>query len=341
MLHPDIGSTLDGLAAHVRVRSCQVMAAAGRFAPSPTGPLHLGNLRTALLAWCFARSRQAPFLVRVEDLDPQRSRPEHEAGQLADLAAVGIDWDAPPWRQSERRDRHREAFERLRAQGLVYRCWCTRAEVREAAQAPHAALDAYPGTCRRLSAGERAACERAGRAAAWRLDAGAVRASFEDALAGESSAVVDDFVVWRGEPDDPAGVPAYNLAVVVDDADVGVGEVVRGDDLLATTPRQVQLARLLGLEVPRHVHVPLVLDVEGRRLSKRAGAVTLAERLARGEAVEEVVGWLAASAGLAAPGTSLTAREVLAAFDPAQIDREPAILDPARRLAELEAGRGR
>ena len=122
-----------------------MVPAAGRFAPSPTGSLHLGNLRTALLAWCFARSRHAPFLMRVEDLDPQRSRAEFEAEQLADLAALGIDWDGEPWRQSERRDRHREAFERLRAQGILYRCWCTRAEIREATQAPHTNMTPWIG----------------------------------------------------------------------------------------------------------------------------------------------------------------------------------------------------
>src|SRR5579871_5407554 len=324
------------------VRSCEKMsAAAGRFAPSPSGPLHLGNLRTALLAWCFARSRGAPFLVRIEDLDPQRSRPEHEAAQLADLAAIGIDWDGTPWRQSERRDRHREAFERLRARGRLYRCWCTRAEIREAAQAPHGGGDAYPGTCRRLTASQRAQRERSGRASAWRLDAAAARVAFEDALAGPVTATVDDFVVWRGDPASGRSVPAYNLAVVVDDADAGVGEVVRGDDLLETTPRQILLARLLGLPVPRYAHVPLVLDTAGRRLSKRAGAVTLEQRLALGERVEDVVGWMAASAGLAPFGVAMRADEVLAAFDVERLAREPAIFDPSLALGAARAERAR
>jgi glutamyl-tRNA synthetase len=309
------------------------VGAAGRFAPSPSGTLHLGNLRTALLAWCFARSRGAPFLLRVEDLDPQRSRREHEAGQLADLALLGIDWDGVPWRQSERRERHREAFERLRGQGLLYPCWCTRAEIREAAQAPHVNVDAYPGTCRRLTTRERAERAWRGEVAAWRLDAGGMRVGFEDALAGDMKGSVDDFVVWRGDPNDRAGVPAYNLAVVVDDADAGIGEVVRGDDLLATTPRQIALARLLGLAVPRYAHVPLVLDVVGRRLSKRAGAVTLAARLALGEEVDDVVGWMAASAGLAPAGAVMSASDVLAVFDSARLRREPTMLDPARPLA--------
>ncbi len=307
-------------------------AADGRYAPSPTGPLHLGNLRTALLAWCFARSRSGRFLLRIEDLDRQRSRPEHEAAILADLARLGIDWDGAPVRQSERLEHHRAAFEALRSSGRSYRCWCTRAEIREAAQAPQSQPGApgagegfYPGTCRALSARERAARERAGRPAAWRLDARAERVAFEDRLNGAAAAVVDDFVLWRGDPQGTAGGPAYNLAVVVDDAAAGIGEVVRGDDLLETTPRQVLLARLLGLPVPRYAHVPLVLGADGRRLAKRHGSVTLDERLALGESIATVVGWMASSVGLAGPGCALSAGELLATFDPARLRREPAL----------------
>jgi len=307
---------------------------AGRFAPSPTGSLHLGNLRTALLAWCFARSRGAPFLIRVEDLDPQRSRRTHEAEQLADLARLGIDWDGEPVRQSERHARHRAAFERLSAAGLTYPCWCTRAEVRAAAQAPHGNPDAYPGTCRRLSARERAERERRGRPAAWRLDAGSAIVAFEDAIAGAVRGVVDDFVLWRGDD-----VPAYNLAVVLDDAQAGVGEVVRGDDLLTSTPRQILLARLLDLSVPGYAHVPLVLDPSGQRLAKRSGAVTLRERLARGERVEQVIGWMAASVGLLAEPSPLRAAALLAGFEPARIARAPTTFDPARPMFDQPAPR--
>ena len=297
-------------------------AADGRYAPSPSGPLHLGNLRTALLAWCFARSQGGGFLLRIEDLDPGRSRPEHEAAIVADLQRIGLDWDEPPAHQSARLQRHRAAFEQLRSSGRVYPCWCTRAEIREAVAAPHGARreGAYPGTCRSLSVAERAARERSGAPAAWRLDAGAQRVRFADRLAGEVEAVVDDFVLWRGDQ-----VPAYNLAVVVDDGDQGIGEVVRGDDLLETTPRQILLARLLGVAVPRYAHVPLVLGADGRRLAKRHGAVTLDARLALGESIETLVGWMASSAGLAAPGGSLSAAEVLAGFDPARLRREPTV----------------
>jgi glutamyl-tRNA synthetase len=328
-----------------------VSAADGRYAPSPSGRLHLGNLRTALLAWCFARSRAGSFVLRIEDLDPQRSRPEHEASILADLTRLGIDWDGAPSRQSERLEHHRAAFEELRSSGHLYRCWCARAEIRQAAQAPHPPLrgagapsqgagppprgagaggeGTYPGTCRALSSRELRLRERSGAPAAWRLDAHAERLEFDDALAGAAAGVVDDFVVWRGGPGPcppQRGVPAYNLAVVVDDAAAGVAEVVRGDDLLETTPRQILLARLLGLPVPRYAHVPLVLGADGRRLAKRHGAVTLDDRLALGESLETVVGWMASSVGLASAGSALSAQEVLAAFDPARLRREPTIM---------------
>ena len=309
----------------------QSRPADGRFAPSPSGPLHLGNLRTALLAWCFARSRGGRFALRVEDLDPQRSRREHEAAILADLAAIGIDWDGEPSRQSEQLERHHAAFARLRDDGRLYRCWCTRAEIREALAAPHGGGErAYPGTCRRLPASERRRRERSGVPSAWRLDAHAAEVRFTDLHAGERSAVVDDFVLWREGP--PAlnhrGLPSYNLAVVVDDGAERVGQIVRGDDLLETTPRQILLAQSLGLTVPSYAHVPLVLGADRQRLAKRHGAVTLGDRLARGESIGQIVEWLASSAGLASAGSVLSADDVLAAFDPAALQRTPTVLQP-------------
>ena len=286
----------------------------GRFAPSPTGDLHLGNLRTALLAWLFARSSGGRFLMRMEDLDRGRVRAELYDRQLADLAAIGIDWDWPVARQSERLDLYADALARLD----TYPCWCTRREIREAASAPHGELPegAYPGTCRDLSAAERAERERSGRPPALRLRANADVVEFDDLLHGRRAGVVDDFVLHRGD-----GAFAYNLAVVVDDAEQGVDEVVRGDDLVESTPRQILLARLLGAEPPRHAHVPLVLGPDGARLAKRHGAVTLGDRRARGETPEEVRDFLLATLGLesAAP----------AAFDPARLPREPTVLDPA------------
>jgi len=282
----------------------------------------VGNLRTALLAWLFARSEGSRFLLRIEDLDPQRSRPEHEAGQRADLRAIGLDWDGDPVRQSERTQLYHEALEALSEQGRVYPCWCTRADIRGAAQAPHGPEDAYPGTCRRLTRRERREREGgAGRPPSLRLDAGGETMRFEDRLHGAFEGPVDDFLLRRWD-----GAFAYNLAVVVDDAEQGVGEVVRGDDLLEWTPRQVLLARLLGSRPPAYAHVPLVLGSDGKRLSKRHGAVSLQGRRALGEDPADVLGWMAASVGLAEPGERVTAGLLLGRFDPAALPREPTIL---------------
>jgi glutamyl-tRNA synthetase len=245
----------------------------GRFAPSPTGTLHLGNLRTALLAWLFARSAGSGFLVRMEDLDAGRVRPGMAAEQLADLAAIGIDWDGDVAYQSARQEPYAAAIQQLRADGRLYDCFCTRAEIREAASAPHGPLPEghYPGTCLRLTKAEREA-RRATRPPALRVRARGERVAFADRLHGEVEGVVDDFVVRRND-----GAIAYNLAVVVDDAAQGVEEVVRGDDLLDSTPRQLFLARALGLPEPSYAHVPLVLGPDGARLAKRHGDVTLRE----------------------------------------------------------------
>lgn len=310
------------------------VADAGRYAPSPSGSLHIGNLRTALLAWLAARSRGAPFALRIEDLDRERSRPEHERSQLADLAAIGLDWDGPVVRQSERLAEHREAFEQLRTAGRVYPCWCTRADVREAAAAPHGASGphphnhSYPGTCRDLSAVQRRRRAReSGREPAWRLEGRAERVAFHDLLCGPREGVVDDVVVWRADD-----APAYNLAVVVDDGAQSVGEVVRGDDLIDSTPAQISLAAILGLTRPTYLHVPLVLGTERRRLAKRDGAVTLRQRIAAGESVEEIVAWMARSAGLARPEESTSLDALLSGFEWQRLAREPVVLPPAGSL---------
>jgi len=297
-----------------------VHARDGRFAPSPTGPLHLGNLRTALLAWLFARSAGARYLVRVEDLDAERVRPGVEAAQLADLSALGLDWDDRVVRQSERLERYAAAIAGLDAAGLVYPCFCTRAEIREAASAPHGPLPqgAYPGTCAALTVAGRAERERSGRPPALRVRAAPARVGFTDRLLGPVASVVDDVVVCRND-----GTPAYNLAVVVDDADQGIGEVVRGADLADTTARQLHLAHLLGLPAPAYAHVPLMLGPDGTRLAKRHGAITLADRAAGGESPLDVRSALAASVGLAEPGETPTLDTLLVRFDPAALPGAP------------------
>lgn len=294
---------------------------AGRYAPSPTGALHLGNLRTALLAWLFARSTGARFVVRIEDVDRGRSRERFVAEQLADLAALGLDWDGEPARQSERGERYAEALRGLEARGLVYPCWCTRAEIRQAAAAPHGALPegAYPGTCRELTAAQRAERERSGRPSALRVRAAAAEVSVEDRLLGTVRAAVDDFVLRRTDGD-----WAYNLAVVVDDHEQGVEEVVRGADLLETTPRQAWLHRTLGYgEPPAYAHVPLLLGPDGVRLAKRHGAVTLADRAAEGQSPDEVRAGLTASVGLCAPGELLSMAELAERFRPETLRARP------------------
>lgn len=298
----------------------------GRFAPSPTGRLHVGNLRTAIAAWATARQAGGGFVVRMEDLDPMTARVEHERGQLDDLTSVGIDWDGPVVRQSERAALYADAIATLGRDGLVYRCYCTRREIREAASAPHGdglPGGAYPGTCRRLSDKQRRSREREGRPAALRLRCGGPRLRVDDLVAGSYEGLVDDVVLLRND-----GVAAYNLAVVVDDAAQGITLVVRGDDLLASTPRQMALQALLGLETPQYAHVPLVVGRDGQRLSKRHGAVTLHDLAARGVTVDAVVAWITSS--LCRAGPALASLDALVErFAWTAIPLEPIVFDMA------------
>ena len=254
------------------------MTADGRFAPSPTGTLHVGNLRTALLAWLFARSAGARYLVRMEDLDHGRVQAGAATRQLEDLGAIGLDWDGEVVWQSHRHHAYEAAIESLQAAGDLYECFCTRAEIRAAASAPHEPLPegAYPGTCLRLTEAERRRKRAGGRPPALRIRAAAARVAFTDRLHGEVEGVVDDFVVRRNDR-----TPAYNLAVVVDDAWQGIGEVVRGDDLLDTTPRQVFLAGRLGLPVARLRARP-ARPRAGRRAARQAPRRRHAGRARRG-----------------------------------------------------------
>jgi glutamyl-tRNA synthetase len=294
---------------------------AGRFAPSPTSDLHLGNLRTALLAWLFARSSGRDFLIRVEDLDQVRVAAAAGVAerQLADLSALGIDHDGEVVRQSGRLPLYEAALARLD----VYECYCSRREIAESARAPHGdGFRPYPGTCRDLTEAERA-LKRTERPAALRVRAGVVTWTATDELYGPVSDTVDDFVLRRGD-----GTYAYNLAVVVDDGDQGVDQVVRGDDLRSSAPRQAWLAHRLGFTPPTYAHVPLAVGPDGQRLAKRDGAVTLTDLTALGVTPTEVLTGLAASLGLAEAHERLTPADLLDRFDPATLPRGPWVVGP-------------
>lgn len=290
------------------------ISSAGRFAPSPSADLHIGNLRTAVLAWLFARSTGRRFLVRVEDLD-DRTHADIAGRQLDDLTALGLDWDGPVQWQSEHQQRYDAVIDGLVADGMVYECYCSRKDIAQAPRAPHAPQGAYPGTCRDLTDAERDQRRRdTGRPPALRLRTDTFVHTVTDVLHGQYTGIVDDFVVRRGD-----GVPAYNLAVVVDDAAQGVDQVVRGDDLLPSTPRQAYLAGLLGYPEPVYAHVPLVLNEDGARLAKRDGAVTLAE-IGMPQAFAQI------TASLGAPAA--TPDELLRSFEPAQLPRQPWVYVP-------------
>ncbi|MEW6909375.1 tRNA glutamyl-Q(34) synthetase GluQRS [Trueperella pyogenes] len=290
----------------------------GRYAPSPTGDLHLGNLRTALLAWAFARHDSKRFHMRMENLD-DRSRPEYYERQLSDLAAIGIDWDGDVLYQTDRIDRYDHIFAELAERGLLYECYCTRRELADVASAPHRPPGSYPGTCRNLTAAQREAgrAKLAGmnRGPAYRLRTDVADMTVTDRIAGEYTGAVDDLVIRRGD-----GAYSYNFVSVVDDGEYGITQVVRGDDLLPSTPRQVYLQKLLGYATPEYIHVPLVLNREGVRLAKRDGAVTLSELSGFGWTPDDVRALLLSSLGLA-PGAGV------AEFVPESIPKQPWILD--------------
>jgi glutamyl-tRNA synthetase len=282
--------------------------------------------------------------MRLEDADLLRVRPGMEARILSELRWLGLDWDegpdlggpCAPYRQSERMAGYAGALSRLRREGLAYPCFCSRAEIAAAALAPHGPGDdgpRYPGTCRDLAPGE--AARLAGRRKpAWRFRVPPGPVRFEDGLRGPQSvdvaAATGDFVVMRADD-----VPAYQLAVVVDDAAMGVTEVVRGDDLLPSTGRQLLLYQALAAEPPAFAHVPLVLGPDGERLAKRHAALSLGELRQRGADPRAVVGLLAGLTGLAAPGARVDPRALLAGFRLGDVSPEPAVLDPAEveRLA--------
>jgi glutamyl-tRNA synthetase len=299
--------------------------AIGRFAPSPTGDLHVGNLRTALVAWLCARSTGSRFVLRFEDLDRVTSRAEFQRSQANDLAAIGIDWDDEPLVQSDRFDAHHDAIDRLRVTGQTFECFCTRREVADAVHAPNGPDQAgrYPGTCRELTEVQRAQHQKAGRRPALRLHGDDTPRLVHDRFAGDSWHVVDDVVLRRND-----GVPAYNLAVVIDDAFQGIEEVGRADDLLSSAAPQIRIAELLGLPPVSYVHIPLVMNGDGNRLAKRDGAVTLADLASLGHEPPAVLRVLITSLGLD-PSGAHAASDLLGSFSVEAIPSGPWVWDPS------------
>jgi glutamyl-tRNA synthetase len=300
-------------------------AVTGRLAPSPTGAQHVGNARTYLVAWLSARARGGTVHLRIEDIDSPRIKPGAAEEALADLRWLGLDWDGEPVVQTTRLPRYEAALDALKRRDLVYPCTCTRSDIAAAASAPHAGDEVtYPGTCAHRRAADAEGLKREGRPFAWRFRV-TESASFVDLYAGEQQIDLaqtgGDFVVWKS-----AGTPAYQLAVVVDDDAMGVTEVVRGDDLIPSTPRQLVLYSALGLAAPEFAHVPLVVGADGRRLAKRHGDTRLAALRAAGVAPEGLVGLLAWSCGWQAEPTPVGVRELLPRFRLDAIPPRPFVL---------------
>jgi glutamyl-tRNA synthetase len=295
----------------------------GRYAPSPTGDVHLGNASTALLAWLSARSRGGRFVMRIEDLDLPRVRPGAEAAQLDDLGWLGLDWDEgpdvggphAPYRQSERFEAYEAAFERLRSADRCYPCFCSRKDIAAAASAPQEPGDEirYPGTCRALDPGDARRRIASGAPHAWRFRVDvSCSPRFDDGVhgpaGGPDSEPPGDFVVRRRD-----GTASYQLAVVVDDAAMRIDEVVRGDDLMASTARQQLLYEAFGSPPPRFAHVPLLCGPDGVRLSKRHDGTSLRALRDHGWSAERAVGWIARQVGLG-DGTPVRPRDLVDGF---------------------------
>ena len=299
----------------------------GRFAPTPSGYLHLGNLFCSLIAWLSAKSQGGEILFRCEDLDPDRSRSAYALQAQRDLEALGLFWDREESCQSRRFDFYKSQLRRLEDRGLVYPCFCSRAQL-HAASAPHASdgEPLYAGTCRSLTPAQIAEKSRT-RSPALRLRVPEETIAFEDLHYGPQSQYLPtgcgDFILRRSD-----GVYAYQLAVVADDGDMGVTQVVRGRDLLSSTPRQILLYRMLGYPEPEFGHTPLLVSSDGRRLSKRDGDTSLAGILGRGYSPRDVVGALACLAGLLPEPAPAAPEELLPLFAWEKLPREDIPLPP-------------
>jgi glutamyl-tRNA synthetase len=302
----------------------------GRLAPSPTGGLHLGHARTFLIAWLAARSAGGRMILRIEDIDASRIRSGATEAAIEDLRWLGLDWDEgpdvggphTPYVQSQRRDRYDVALDVLKARELVYPCTCTRAEIARAASAPHQGDEGprYPGTCAARTAKDAEAL--AGRTFCWRFRTAPGLVGWRDLIRGEldldPSGIGGDFLVGRS-----SGEPAYQLAVVCDDAAMGVTQVIRGDDLVTSTPRQILLYYVLGLALPQFGHVPLVLGRDGKRLAKRDDAIKLATLREAGIDRGWIVAKLGASIGIVGSIGSATPSNLVGRFDLGRIPSAP------------------
>ena len=285
----------------------------GRFAPTPSGRMHLGNVFSALMAWASVRSQNGSLILRIEDLDIRAHNPQYTSLLLDDLQWLGLTWDKGPYYQSKRTELYQEALLDLKHQGLLYPCFCSRADL-HAAQAPHASdgTYVYAGTCRNLSQSEREELSTH-KIPATRMQVPNAIYTFEDRVYGPTSQNLaescGDFIIQRAD-----GVFAYQLAVVVDDADMGITEVVRGSDLLSSTPRQLYLQDMLGLSHPIYAHLPLLVAPDGRRLSKRNHDLDLGVLRSQGKTPEEILGFLAYCIGLAEKEEPLSAVQIANRF---------------------------
>ncbi|WP_255467416.1 tRNA glutamyl-Q(34) synthetase GluQRS [Raoultibacter phocaeensis] len=292
---------------------CEAPSPVGRFAPSPTGRMHAGNVFAALMAWLVAKSQGGEIVLRIEDLDRERSKPEFIDSIMRDFEYLGLTWDRGPYFQSDRTDAYEAAFHDLEARGLLYPCFCTRADL-HAASAPHRGeKTVYPGTCSRLTAEE--CIERARkRRPAERLVVPDEDFAFTDLIQGpyrqNLASECGDFLVRRSD-----GAFAYQLAVVLDDADEGVNSVVRGVDLLCSTPQQLYLQDLFGFEHPAYAHIPLITGERDRRLSKRDRDADMEALRTRFKTPEALIGHIAGLAGIVGTCEPVALDELLERFD--------------------------